>query len=169
MALKRFLALLLILPVYAQTPSVSFRGVDLRLGMTKDAVLAKFTAKPEFKVSEIGTDSYMVMVKHFEDWEFVGGLIFRSGKLNRISLWQSETEDKQARTLVKAFYNAIASGEKVLDVWTATNDNAVNPAYSVHVLFKDREVVLETISYRDFEGASVKTYFPRMLFKDKTP
>src|SRR5271154_1319019 len=112
MAIKSFAALLLLaLRIYPQT--VTFAGVDLRIGMARDSVLAKFVGKPGVALSETQTGMYLVQTKRFDDWESVGNLIFQSGRLTRICLTGDETNDKQARTLAGAFYNAVAAGEKV--------------------------------------------------------
>ena len=171
MALNCFLTLLLILPLYSETHSLSLAGVDLRLGMAKDGILAKFAARPNVKLDQIGGDWYTVNVKLFDLWESVGDLIFRSGRLTRISSTENETDEKPARTLAKAFYKAVASGEKtgLVDVWTGTNGDANSPVYQVHLVFKDREVVVSTASFRDLETASVKTYFPRVRTSERTP
>ena len=171
MAPNCFLTLLLILPLYSETPSLSLAGVDLRLGMAKDGILTIFAAMPNVKIDQIGGDWYTVNVKLFDLWEPVGDLIFRSGRLTRISSTENETDEKPARTLAKAFYNAVASGEKtgLVDVWTGTNGNANSPVYEVHLVFKDREVVVSTASFRDLETASVKTYFPRVRTSERTP
>jgi len=150
---------------------MSLAGVDLRLGMAQDSVLAKFAAITNVKLNEIGSNWYAVDVKRLDRWEAAGDLSFKSGKLIRISFADCSVEDKPARTLAKAFYSAVASGAKVglVDVWTGTNDDANNPIYDVHVVFKDREIVIGTVSARDSESASVTTYFPRLRVSDKAP
>jgi hypothetical protein len=72
MALKRFSTLLLMLPMYPQTPPVSLAGVDLRPGMAKDGLLAKFAEMPAVKLSETGSNWYIVAVKRFDLWESIG-------------------------------------------------------------------------------------------------
>jgi hypothetical protein len=56
------LPLLLLVPMYAES-SVSLAGVELRLGMSQDAVLAKFAAKSDVKLDELEPNWYSVAVK----------------------------------------------------------------------------------------------------------
>jgi hypothetical protein len=116
-------------------------------------------------VEDLGPSWYSVAVKGPELWEFPGNLTFQSGKLIRIAVEEFNSQEKPATTLAKAFYSAVASSENVgpVDVWTSTNRDANSPMYEVHLRFKDREVVISSSVVRDWEVASVKTYFPRAL------
>ncbi|MBS1859117.1 MAG: hypothetical protein JST11_27335 [Acidobacteria bacterium] len=104
-------------------------------------------------------------MKRLDTWGFDGSLTFHSGKLTRISVGDYHSQDKQAGALVKAIYTAVAAAEKSgpVDVWAGRNNDATNPRYEVHLVFKDREVVLDTGVSGDVEIHSVTTYFPRLL------
>src|SRR5271157_52806 len=99
------LLLLLAVPAYAQT--VFLAGVELRLGMPKDAVLATFATSPNVKVAPGGLkpDVYFVSSKDQTDWDPAGDLVFESGKLTRIGVYTgSNSRDESGSTLAKAIY-----------------------------------------------------------------
>jgi|GEM_PF-6350771 hypothetical protein len=155
---------LIIRPLSAQTASLG--GIDLQLGMTKDGALSKFAVASNIKLTELETDSYAVMVKKLDGaWVKDGSLTFHSGKLTRIAVENYQSQDKHAGALAKAFYTAVASADTpgLVDVRTEKNDDATNPRYEVHLIFKDREVVITTGVYDNVELHSVTTYFPRLL------
>jgi hypothetical protein len=162
------LLFLIIGPLYAQ--AVSLGGIELRLGMTKDSALSKFALAFNVKLDKLGTDSYAVMVKKLDAWVSDGSLTFHSDKLTRIAVEDYQSQDKNAGTLAKAFYTAVASAETsgLVDVWTGRNDDATNPRYEVHLVFKDREVVIETGVFGNIEIHSVTTYFPRLPRAEKS-
>lgn len=95
---------------FGQSNDVLFGGVQLRLGLDKDTVLAKFVSSP-FHVQEL-SDSYMVSIKSGELWDIVGSLTFQLGKLSGITVENHNSEAKGAVALAKAAYTAIAAGEK---------------------------------------------------------
>ncbi len=156
--------------------SVSIAGVELRLGMGKDTALAKFVGAPDLKLFEVQTDFYTVM-KRKDQWQIEGSLIFHSGKLTRIEVDAYSSNDEHASTLARALYAAVASAgpEGPIDVWATTkatgSSKRSSPIYEVHLLFKDREVVIGTGSFSDgsttVEVPSVQTYFPRVLRSDR--
>lgn len=146
--------------------TVTLAGVELRLGMAKSVVLRRFTADSTIKVPEIRPGWYFVTAKDLDDWKPAGDLTFHSEKLTRVGVDSWESTDKPAITLANVIHNSIASAEKekvpLIDVWTDKNDDAVNPLCEVHLVFKDREIVISTTTYQDSTSTSVRTYFPRV-------
>jgi hypothetical protein len=162
---KHLLLLIFVLSTFGQTSPVTIAGVELRLGMTKDSVLSKFvTAGPELKVHEIHADWYSVTAKTTDSWVSAGNLTFHDGRLTRIALDAYSSGDAGAIGLVKAAYTTITVGQPqgLIDVWTGRNEDASNPMYEIHLVFKDREVVINTLSSQNVDSASVTTYFPRV-------
>jgi hypothetical protein len=164
---KCFLLPLLSLLAFGQSNDVLFGGIQLKLGLTEDTVLARFVSSP-FQAQEIN-GSYLVLTKRGEVWATVGYLTFEAGKLSRIAVENYNADGKDAVALAKAAYTAIAAGERagLVDVWTARNEDANNPMYAVHLVFKDREVQISTIEYQNTETASVQTYYPRIKANTK--
>jgi hypothetical protein len=137
--------------------------------MTKESILAKFALAPNVKLRELQPDSYEVMVKKSDGWGLDGDLTFHSDTLTRIAVNDYQSQEKDAGTLAKALYTAVADAEKFgpASVWTGRNEDANNPRYEVHLVFKDREVVIHTGVYGDVEVHMVTTYFPRLLRSNK--
>ena len=161
--MKWCLSVLLILPLYGQTAIVA--GVVVGLGMAKDNVLARFRGATNIKVVKVEGpgDVYVVSTNGNDPVASGGSLEFKAGKLTRIVVDHYEASDQPARTLANALYNAVASAEAtgIVRVWTETTKDANHPTYGVHLLFKDREVVIETIVNQAVEVSLVRTYFPR--------
>ena len=160
---KCLLALLLIVPIEAQTPSVNLGGVELRLGMSQESVLAKFAALPSVQADRITNDDlYFVQVRELEIWEPAGDLWFHDGKLGRITIVEHNDNKSDTAALAKSFYNAVAdTGESgLLRVWTERNNDAKQPSYEVHLLFKDREIIVKTSNSTQGNITSTKTYYP---------
>jgi hypothetical protein len=158
----------LALPLLGQ----QFGGIDVRLGMAKDPLLAKLAANSSVKINELDSshDWYMVLVKQLDDtWGSAGDITFQAGKVDRIVVSEHSTNnEKEAGRTVKAAYTAIVNGGDVMSVSTRTNNDANTPLYEIHLIFKDREVVISATSLRNgIETASVDTYFPRVLKRDR--
>jgi hypothetical protein len=170
--MRLLLMLFLAASASAQSP-VILAGVELRLGMTKDATLAQFAGKADVRVDQLGTDSYLVAVRPLgSGWQSGGGVLFQSGKLSRINVTNCvSNNEKPAATLAKALYTAVAGGEKagLLGMWTERNDDANNPLHKVVLAFKDREVSVISVNHNNVEMVSVETYFPRLRTADKSP
>jgi S1-C subfamily serine protease len=154
-----------------QHTAINLAGVELHLGMSEESVLSKFKPESRFKVSELGPGWYLITVK-MDSWLSAGNLTFHDGKLTRIALDAYSSEKNDAASFVKAVYSAIAEGEKVgiVSIWTGRNDDTSSPMDEVHILFKDREVVFDTldvgnidVSLGNIESSSLTIYFPRML------
>jgi S1-C subfamily serine protease len=142
---------------------ILFGGVQLKLGMVEDAVLAQF-ASSIFRLPD-ANESYMVTAKTEGVSHSVGSLTFNAGKLSRIEVDNYYADGNDAVALAKAVYTAIAAGEKAggVDIWTAHNEDANSPMYEVHLIFKDREVEISTTKFQGKEWTSVQSYYPRIL------
>jgi hypothetical protein len=169
---KCLLLPLLALLAFGQSNDVLFGGVQLRLGLSTDAVLAKFVSST-FHVQK-DDDSYMVAIKSGDVWDIVGYLTFKAGKLSRITVenYDSESDAKGAVALARAEYTAIAAGEKagIVDVWTERNDDANSPEYKVHLVFKDREVQITSFAgtFRIPDGVK-KKYMEKAFIRTTYP
>lgn len=81
----RFLLVLLMVltATAANTPeAISLGSVELRLGMPRDAVLARFA--PYYNLQKVGSDSWIVSPKNQSAREAIGSISFREGKLTAI-------------------------------------------------------------------------------------
>jgi len=160
-----FAALLLTVLAQAQTDSIRVGGVYVRLGMPKDSVIASFADNENAKLIDLHDGSYLVTSKSATGlWDGLGGqLTFESGKLSRISVDNSNAANREAANFAKAVYTALAAAEPtgLVDFWLGRNDDANNPIYEVHLVLKDREVVISADSVGGRDLAFVKTFYPR--------
>jgi hypothetical protein len=160
-------AVVFCLTSFGQTGPVSMVGVQFRIGMAKDVALSKLATDPNVKLNAMSDDWYIVMTRRLDTWEQAGDLTFRGGKLSRISVDQWSTNEQAAAQFAKAAYSAVSAGGTPIELWTATNGDAMNPAYEIHVIFKDREIVISTTSVGNVEVSDVRTYFPRRVRAEK--
>jgi len=162
------LLLMIVLPSVAvlvgQNKGVTLLGIEFHLGESRDLALSRFADRSDLKLAKLDNDSYVVLKRISEKWESAGNLSFMNGKLSRIAVNICESEEKPSQTIAKAAYSAIAGGEQAgfVELWTGTNNDALHPFYEVHLVFKDREVVIASYTATDIDAASVKVYFPRL-------
>jgi S1-C subfamily serine protease len=147
----------------AQT-TFTLAGVELHIGMTQERVLSKFVGLPGVKVSQMQNGSYTVSVRD-DPMDVAGNLTFGAGALIRVEISDFASVDGSAMRLFKAIYAAVQAGEAggIVGVWTSRNENVSAPMYNVHVVFKDREVVVSGLTFQGSEQTDVHTYFPRLL------
>jgi hypothetical protein len=153
----------------AQTSTVPLlAGVNLRLGMGKEAVLAKLAVAPDTRLLEIGTDWYEVLTKKPEAWVGAGDVVFRDDKLTRVGLYMV---GQSASSVATALYDAVGQGNanNTATAWARINSDPDPPVREVHFMFADREVVVSSSSPARVEVVSVQVYFPRVLAKDTRP
>jgi hypothetical protein len=167
--LPRFaLSMVALVAASGQTAPIHVAGVELRLGMSKESVFAVFKPESKFQVAEIGADWYAISVKTLDLWASAGSLTFHGGRLVRIARNAYSSDKTDTASFAKELYTAIAAGEKlgVVTVWTGRNEDASSPLYAVHLVFKDREVVMQTVathieSLGNIQVSDIKVYFPR--------
>ena len=151
---------------------VPLAGAELRLGMSKESALAKFAGHDDIRLNQSGPEMMMVMARTANGWDLAGDLIFKSERLARIAV-RNASDTATVQEFVKAMYSALAEGESAgfSDFWTGRNADAVNPIYAVHLVFKDREVVISSASGKipagRFDITSVETFYPRTVLEGK--
>src|SRR5258708_5132890 len=107
------LSMVALVAASGQTTPINLAGVELRLGTSKESVLAVFKPESKFHVAEIGTDWYAVSVKALDSWASAGSVTFHGGRLIRVA-WNSYSSDKtDTATFAKELYTAIAAGEEI--------------------------------------------------------
>lgn len=166
--LKYVLSMVALVAASGQTTSINLAGAELRLGMSKELVLAAFKPESRFQVSELGTDWYAVSVKTLDSWASAGSVTFHGGRLIRVARNFYSSDKSDTARFARDIYTAVAAGEKggIVNVWTGRNEDASSPVYEVHFVFKDREVVMQTVATHvdrlgNIEVSDVKVYFPR--------
>src|SRR4029077_2836312 len=79
------LVVLFVLPVFSQTSPVIVAGVQIRLGMAKESVLARFNADGiKITLTVPGENSYSITAKTLNTWDLAGILTFDHDRLTRI-------------------------------------------------------------------------------------
>lgn len=159
---------------HGQTRSaIPLAGADLVLGASRDAVLAKLAVIPNAKLRELGPDWYGVQTQGPGGWITAGDVIFRDGKLTRISIHvgTSSSPAKSQPSISRDFYSSIAglNGTLPKRVWANINSTNETPTYEVHLLFEDREIVISSTVIQGTEIASVEIYFPQILAPSQPP
>jgi hypothetical protein len=155
----------LILMAQAQPASVSFAGSTVQLGLAKDAVLQRLAINSLVQVRQLQPDQpdlYRVMVKQLDgSWESAGDLQFRSGKLTYLVMIGIGSNDKAVAAFAKAAYTAVSTAEPhgIKDVWTGWNGDANTPMYQIHLVYKDREVVIGVATLGNTDISDVRTIF----------
>ncbi len=177
MAKLAFLVLIFtLLPAEAQSPIVSLGGVQLRLGMEKNDILATYSQVAGLKLMKRpGNERQFVLMagKNVDDlWTKLGELVFDpSGRLAQISVTHHQVVSNPgvvttgAVTFAKSLYTAVRlAGEgSPVDVRTTSGDDANNPWYRVQLIYRDRELVIWTSESNGIQSASVETFFPALI------
>lgn len=149
-------------PANAQKAS-SIAGVELRLGMARDSVLAKLAVAPDTRLKELGDDWYEVLVKTPDGWAGAGDVIFRSGTLTRVCLYMGPTH-QSATGVMMALYSAVSPNSSTSSrAWAVINQGPDPPVHEIHFLFEDREVVVSSSKPAGAGIVTVQVYFPKVL------
>jgi hypothetical protein len=146
----------------AESAGIQIGGVELQVGMPKDAALAKLAVAPHSRLQEIATDSYQFLTQGRSGWSSIGDVVFRRDVLTRVCLYASPDAP---RSVVQALYDALHSKaeEENPRVWVEVDPGPVPPIKEIHIAYADREVVLSTLISDGKDVTMVRVFFPKML------
>jgi hypothetical protein len=99
------IGVLVVVPLFAQQPSLQVGGIELTLGMTQDAVLERLTRVYDVRHIDESSGAWVVVRRGGPPFETIGSVSFAKSRLTFISKdWaQSRTDDGTAfaRALTK--------------------------------------------------------------------